>query len=368
MIPDYDDRADADVPANADADADTDAAADADAGEGVGPGTDLDVDVCVVGSVNRDLLFPVARLPRPGQTVLAGDMVTLLGGKGANQAVAAARLGRSVALLARVGEADGAALLAVLAEAGVDTAACLPTPDTPSGHAALIVASGTYAARSADGADGADAANAANGADSVENVILVSPGANARLTPADVATHGALLAAARICLVQQEIRAETVAAAIDAATGTVILNPAPYRPLSTEILRQVDVLVPNAGELGDLLGAEEPDTPEQAIRLLRIRGADLPCNAVIVTLGAQGAVVAAGTKLTHVTAPAVTAVDTVGAGDTFCGALADALARGADLVEAARWAVHAASLAVTKQGAQGGMPTAEEVAGLLRAS
>jgi ribokinase len=299
-----------------------------------------DVDVCVVGSVNRDLLFPVARLPRPGQTVVADDMVTLLGGKGANQAVAAARLGRSVALLARVGEADGAPLLELLAAAGVDTAACLPTPDAPSGHAALIVAH------------------------DAENVIVVSPGANARLTPADVRRSGALLAAARICLVQQEIPAATVAAAVEAATGTVILNPAPHRPLPAALLAKVDVLVPNAGELADLLGAAEPETPEQAIRLLR--DAPLPCAAV-VTLGAQGAVVAAG-EFTHVAAPAVAAVDTVGAGDTFCGALADALARGVELVAAARWAVHAASLAVTKPGAQAGMPTVAEVAELLRTS
>lgn len=306
-------------------------------------GSAADADVCVVGSVNRDLLLPVARLPRPGQTVIAGDVAVLLGGKGANQAAAAARLGRSVALLARVGETDGAELLDLLAAARVATGACLPTPGAPSGHAALIVA------------------------DDAENVVVVSPGANARLTPADVAAHGALLAAARICLVQQEIPAETVAAAVRAAAAAdtaVIVNPAPYRPLGADLLAQVDVLVPNAGELADLLGAEEPRTPEQAVDLLR--GAQLPCGAVIVTLGARGAVVAQGTSITHVAAPSVEAVDTVGAGDTFCGALADALSRGVDLVESARWAVHAAALAVTRPGAQGGMPTRDEVLELVR--
>ncbi|HEU5332181.1 MAG TPA: PfkB family carbohydrate kinase [Actinocrinis sp.] len=265
-----------------------------------------DVDVCVVGSVNRDLLVPVARLPRPGQTVTAGDMAVLLGGKGANQAAAAARLGRAVALLARVGEADGGALLDLLASARVETGACLLTPGAPSGHAVLIVA------------------------DDAQNVILVSPGANALLTPADVAAHGALLAAARICLVQQEIPAETVAAAVNAAAdagATVILNPAPYRPVGADVLGRVDILVPNAGELADLLGAEEPETPEQAADLLR--SADLRCGAVIVTLGGLGAVVAErtgndGVVVTHVAAPVVEAVDTVGAGDTFCAALADA--------------------------------------------
>lgn len=301
------------------------------------------MDVCVVGSINRDLLFPVAHLPRAGQTVIAGDMGVLLGGKGANQAVATARLGRSVALLARVGEADGAALLDSLAAAHVDTTACLATPDAPSGHAALVVAQ-----------DG-------------QNIILVSPGANARLTPQDVARHRALISAARVCLVQQEIPAETVAAVLDAAAdaGTVVvLNPAPHRPLTDELLAKVTVLVPNAGELADLLGAAEPDTPEEAARLLR--GAALPCGAVIATLGVHGAVVAQGTKTIYVAAPPVTAVDTVGAGDTFCGALADALARGDDLVDAARWAVHAASLATTAPGAQGGMPTAAQVAELLQ--
>ncbi len=301
------------------------------------------MDVCVVGSVNRDLLFPVAQLPRAGQTVIAGDMGVLLGGKGANQAVAAARLGRSVALLGRVGEADGAALLDLLAAARVDTSACLATPGAPSGHAALVVAR-----------DG-------------QNVILVSPGANARLTPQDVAEHRAQISCARVCLVQQEIPAETVAAVVDAAADgrtTLILNPAPYRPLAAELLAKVTVLVPNAGELADLLGAEEPGTPDEAARLLR--GAALPCAAVIATLGAQGAVVAQGTKMTHVAAPRVTAVDTVGAGDAFCGALADALARGGDLVDAARWAVCAASLETTAPGAQGGMPTAAQVSELLR--
>ena len=306
-----------------------------------------DVDVCVVGSVNRDLLFPVARLPRPGQTVIAGEMAVLLGGKGANKAAAAARLGRAVALLARVGDADGGALLDALAAARVGTGACLLTPHVPSGHAVLIVAG------------------------DAQNVILVSPGANALLTPADVAAYGALLAAARICLVQQEIPAETVAAAVHAAADagtTVILNPAPYRPIGADVLSRVDVLVPNAGELADLLGAEEPETPEQAADLLR--GGDIPGGAVIVTLGALGAVVAErtgpGASVTHVAAPVVEAVDTVGAGDTFCAALADALARDADLVESAQWAVHAASLAVTRPGAQGGMPTADEVNSLVR--
>jgi ribokinase len=300
-----------------------------------------DVDVCVVGSVNRDLLFPVNRLPRPGQTVLSADMVTLLGGKGANQAVAAARLGRAVALLARVGEADSGVLLDLLSAAKVDTCACLPTPGVPSGHAALIVAR------------------------DAENFILVSPGANARLSPADVAGHRSLFATARVCLVQQEIPAETVAAAVDAAAdagATVILNPAPCRPLAAGLLARIDVLVPNAGELADLVGAAEPTSPEQAADLLR--RSRLPCRAVIVTLGARGAIVAQGARMTHVPSPRVEAVDTVGAGDAFCGALADALARRADLVEAAQWAVHAASLAVTRPGAQ--MPTVAEVRALVR--
>jgi ribokinase len=335
------------------------------------------LDVCVVGSVGRDLLFQVDALPRPGQTVRSADLATAIGGKGANQAAAAATLGRRTALLARIGADDGADLLADLTRSGVLTSACLPTEGTPSHHAVLLVAP-----------DG-------------ENMISVSQGASAHLSPEDVDEHAALIRSARVVLLQQEIPAETVAAAILAAGGggdtgvnrpLTILNPAPFRSVAPELLARVDILVPNAGELADLLDADEPETADQAVELLRSAdmAARCPSRCVIVTLGAEGALIASpdlpsdgtgtgrgsgaaqrgeevrfGPGFAHVAAPKVEVVDTVGAGDVFCGALADALARGVDLVGAVRWATHAAALAVTRPGAQGGLPTAAAVTALL---
>lgn len=334
------------------------------------PGSELGVDVCVVGSVGRDLLFQVEALPRPGQTVLSADLATAIGGKGANQAAAAARLGRRTALLARVGGEDSADLVADLVGSGVLTATCLRTEGVASQHAVLLVAP-----------DG-------------ENMIAVSQGASARLSPRDVEEHAALIRSAHVVLLQQEIPAETVAAAVAIAAGTmvmvsqdgsaprrrplVILNPAPSRPIAPEVLAAVDILVPNAGELADLLGAAEPETASQAIELLR--GSNrLHVRCVIITLGAEGALIAtapedgAELEIIHVPAPKVQVVDTVGAGDAFCGALADALARDiaadrpddVDLVNAVRWATHAGALAVTRPGAQGGLPSAAEVSALL---
>lgn len=307
--------------------------------------------------MGRDLLFQVESLPRPGQTVRSGNLITAIGGKGSNQAAAAARLGRRTALLARIGADDGADLVADLARSGVLTAACLATEGVPSQHAVLLVAP-----------DG-------------ENMIAVSQGASALLSPQDVADHAELIRSARVVLLQQEIPAETVAAALAICASVpheghrplTVLNPAPFREIGREVLEAVDILVPNAGELADLVGGDEPETAEQAVELLL--GTGLPTRHVIVTLGAQGALVAspelgdaAGAirrGFVHVPAPKVQVVDTVGAGDVFCGALADALARDADLVDAARWATHAAALAVTRPGAQGGLPTAAMVTALL---
>jgi ribokinase len=325
---------------------------------------DEPIEVCVVGSMGRDLLFPVGALPRAGQTVLSADLSTSLGGKGSNQAAAAARLGRRTALVTRVGADDGADLVERLARAGVVTDFCRPTAGVPSQHAVLLVAP-----------DG-------------ENMIAVSQGASAHLSPQDVADHRDLIRAARVLLLQQEVPAQTVAAAVlGAAAGAgggprsaergplVILNPAPSRPVDAGVLAAVDYLVPNAGELADLLGADEPATAEQAAALLRAAG--LPSRAVVVTLGAQGALAAFrpeqsrasdAPRFVHVPAPEVESVDTVGAGDTFCGALADALCRGEPLPDAVRWATHAGALAVTRPGAQGGLPDAQAVRDLIKAS
>ncbi|MGW1173693.1 ribokinase [Kitasatospora sp. NPDC002543] len=302
--------------------------------------------ITVVGSVNRDLVLTVEDLPRPGETVLARGFVEGVGGKGANQAVAAARLGARVRLVARVGT-DAGAILRALAAEGVDVEEVRPAAEGTTGIASVVV----------------DRAG--------ENTIVVNPGANAALSVADLPRRLAR-EAGEVVLVQHEIAPEVVAAAVLRAReqdGTVVLNPAPARPVAPEVLAAVDVLVPNLGELATLLGAPLPAGPDGARELLE--RAALPCRAVVVTLGAAGALVTRpGGPAVHLPAPVVDAVDTVGAGDTFCGALADALARGADLLAAAERAVRAASLAVTGLGAQSSMPTAAQLdatAGLLDA-
>jgi ribokinase len=282
--------------------------------------------IAVVGSVNLDIVIGVERHPAPGETVLGGDRTDLSGGKGANQAVAAARLGQEVAIVGRVGaDAAGQRLRDGLRAEGVDVGHLREDPDARSGVALIAVAP-----------DG-------------ENTIIVSPGANGRVGAEDVGTASGLLADAAVTVVQLEIPEDAVRAAAQAAGGTFVLNPAPARDLDADVLARVDVLVPNRGELELLAG---PGDPADAARRLAGPG------AVVVTLGADGALVVEGDRAEHVPAHPVDVVDTTGAGDTFCGALADALARGASLVEAARWGVAAAGLSVTRSGAQEGMPTA----------
>ncbi|MFI9625689.1 ribokinase [Streptomyces sp. NPDC052042] len=294
--------------------------------------------ITVVGSVNRDFVLTVKDLPHPGETVLAQHFVEGAGGKGANQAVAAARLGSRVRLVARVG-ADAAAILDALASEGVDVDAVRPDEGATTGIAAVVV----------------DEAG--------ENTIVVNPGANADLGVQDLPSR--LVRSTReVVLVQNEIPPDVVGLAILRAReqgGIVILNPAPARPVDTRVLAAVDVLVPNLGELASLLGTALPADVDEARGLLE--RATLPCRAVVVTLGANGAILkeARSTDITHIPAPCVDAVDTVGAGDTFCGALADALARGIDLPTAAQRAVHAASHAVTGLGAQASMPYAAQL-------
>jgi len=293
--------------------------------------------VAVVGSLNMDLVVRVPELPGPGETVSGGDLFRNPGGKGANQAVAAARLGRRVAMVGCVGDDEaGRDLLAALAADGVDHARVRVAGDAPSGTALILVS------------------------DDGENQIVVSPGANARLTPGDVAAAEATLAAAAVTLLQLEVPLETVAAAAGTAGGRVVLNPAPVRPLPDDLLGRVDVLVPNRVELAQLTGGPAPDTVEEAARL----AGRLPARAVVVTLGADGALVVEDGQASHVPAVPVRPVDTTAAGDAFCGGLADALAGGADLQEAARRAVRVAAAACLRRGAQASLPTPADLAAL----
>jgi ribokinase len=290
--------------------------------------------IVVVGSLNLDLVVRVSRLPMPGETTLGGDVARYPGGKGANQAVAAARLGQPVSMVGRVGDDDGGRLLLdALASDGVDARSVRLTPGVPSGTALITVD------------------------DRGENVIVVSPGANARVSVDDVRASAATLADADAALLQLEIPLEAVAEAARSCGGAVILNPAPAASVPAEVLELVDVLVPNRPELSRLAG-REVGGPDDVVAAAHEVGVE----RVIVTLGEEGAIVVEGGEATPLPATRVAPVDSTAAGDSFCAAVADALVRGASLVEAAEWAVRAAAVTVTRAGAQTSLPTRDEVA------
>lgn len=297
--------------------------------------------VVVVGSSNTDMIVQADRLPRPGETVLGGDLVMAAGGKGANQAVAAARLGAQVAFVARVGnDMFGAEAIERFRREGLDVSHVVRDPEAPSGVALIVVEPGG------------------------QNIIAVAPGANARLSPDDVAAAREVFVGAGVVLLQLEVPVETVLAAAQAgrqAGARVILNPAPAPsgPLPDEIWASVDIVTPNETEAAALTGA---DAPEDAARALLARGVGI----VIVTLGAEGALVATRDGMQRVPGFPVQAVDATAAGDAFNGALAVALARGDDLDVAARYAHAVAAISVTRLGAQPSLPTAAEVEAFLR--
>jgi len=291
--------------------------------------------IAVIGSLNRDIVVSVSRLPAPGETVLGSAVSTSRGGKGANQAVAASRLGRPVGLVGRVGaDGDGTSYLRALVAEGVDVGRVLVDIDEPTGQAFIFV----------------DTAG--------ENAIAVVPGANGKLSAEDVVASGELVEEAVVTLAQLEVPLDAVKAAGRLAKGTFILNPAPAHRLGHELLSLVDVLVPNRSELAVLAGrVPAKDIAGVVAQVRRLRGP----AAVVVTLGAEGAVLVTGVTELHVPAPAVNAVDSTGAGDAFCAALADAIARRLSLEEAVTWAVAAGAVATTKTGAQTALPTADQV-------
>jgi ribokinase len=291
--------------------------------------------IVVVGSINRDTVVGVDRIPVAGETVLGRHLGSFPGGKGANQAVAAARLGRPVAMVGRVGaDAAGTAALEGMAAEGIDTEAVGVDAALPTGSATILV--------DADG----------------ENSIVAVPGANGSLGAAEVGVAAAALEAAAVVLVQLEVPMEAVAATLRWSGGTVVVNAAPARPLPEAIMAGAGVLVVNRSELAVLAGG-----PEAATRDEVVDGADRLgfAGSVVVTMGAAGAVVLTDARVTEVPSIPVDVVDTTGAGDAFCGGLADGLARGAGLEEATRWAVRVAALATTRLGAQEALPTADEV-------
>ena len=293
-------------------------------------------EIVVVGSVNVDTVIRVPRLPARGETVLGTGATEHVGGKGANQAVAAARLGRRVGLVGAVGDdPDGTAVRDALGAEGIDLVGLGERSGVRTGSAIVQVD------------------------DSGENCITVLAGANGDLDAAAVRTTADDLRRALVTVVQLEIPDDAVAAAVALAGGTVVLNPSPARPVADEVLSRVDVLIVNRSELALLAGEAEPETAGQAAEMAtRLPGP----AAVVVTLGADGAVLVRAGAVTEVPAvPVEHVTDPTGAGDTFAGALADALVRSEPLEDAVRWAVEAAAIAVTGAGAQSAMPTREQV-------
>ena len=309
--------------------------------------------VIVVGSVNVDLVIRAERLPRPGETVTGGTFERHHGGKGGNQAVAAARLGRPVLFIGAVGDdAFGAEARAALQVEGVDVAALATLKGSPTGVAVILV-------------DGRG-----------ENLISVASGANAQLDPGTVATALARLHldAGDVLLVCHEIPTATAAEALrlGQATGArTILNPAPAVGIDRSVLAAADLITPNQGELLTLAAADvlrsgrtttgglAADIPRAARGLLDVgSGGRGVAEAVVVTLGAAGALIVTGAAVVDVPSLSVATVDTTGAGDAFNGALAASLAEGRPLQDAVRRAVASGALATTGAGARAGMPTA----------
>ncbi len=299
--------------------------------------------IVVVGSSNTDMIIKLDRIPRPGETVLGGEFLTAPGGKGANQAVAAARAGGRVTFIARVGQdIFGQQAVAGFVREGIDVAHVVRDGANPSGVALIFVA-----------ADG-------------ENSIAVAAGANSRLAPADVATAAAALDGAQALVMQLETPLATVQAAAEMAVACgvpVILNPAPAQPLPDMLLKRVSVLTPNETEAELLTGVAVTDerSAAQAAAALRVRSV----ATVIVTLGAYGALLADAAGAQMIPGFAVQAVDTTAAGDVFNGALAVALGEGLAISRAVRLANAAAAISVTRLGAQPSAPLRSEIDRLL---
>jgi ribokinase len=295
--------------------------------------------VVVLGSINADVVLNVPTLPRPGETIRATQAATFPGGKGANQAVAASRMGAQTVLIGRVGDdASGRTTRASLETDGVDVTSVHIDPDVPTGTALITVA-----------ADG-------------QNTIVTSGGANHRVGRRELDALRAALDHATVFVVQLEIPMDVVVEAVSLATTAgvlVMLDPAPVAPLTDPLLAQLSWITPNETEAHALTGVADPS---EAARALHERGV---ANAVVTT-GEHGCVVAGPDgALASYAPPTVTAVDTVACGDAFTGALAAELAGGVAAADAIRSACAAGALAATRRGAQPSLPTLDEVRRLL---
>ncbi|WP_338477872.1 ribokinase [Pseudomonas trivialis] len=299
--------------------------------------------VVVVGSLNMDLVTRASRLPRAGETLIGQSFSTVPGGKGANQAVASARLGAEVAMIGCVGtDAYGDQLRDALLVEGIDCQA-VSTVDGSSGVALIVVDDGS------------------------QNAIVIVAGSNGELTPAAMLAVDAVLQAGEVIVCQLEVPMDTVGYTLKRGRElgkTVILNPAPASgPLPTEWYASIDYLIPNESEASALSGVivDSLDSARLAATQLIKAGA----GKVIITLGAEGALFADGERFEHLAAPKVKAVDTTAAGDTFVGGFAAALVNGTSEADAIRFGQVAAALSVTRDGAQPSIPTLNDVQGFV---
>lgn len=301
--------------------------------------------ILVVGSLNMDVIAFTPRFPAPGETLMGSRWTTANGGKGANQAVAAARLGGRVAMLGCVGhDAYGATLREALLRDAIDCDGILTDPETPTGVALITVSE----------------------QDSQNSIIVIS-GSNMRLTPDHIDAHRGLIARANLVVCQLEVPLATVARVIETAAALgklVILNPAPPAApgaLPASLLSKVSILIPNESEAAALCGLPVTSLPqaEAAAKTLRSHG----CRDVIVTLGDRGVVHAGPDGARHYPAHAAKPVDTTAAGDTFIGGLSAAMSRGESLQAAIEFGQSAAAMAVSRVGAQASIPTLAELGG-----
>ncbi|MEK7718178.1 MAG: ribokinase [Bacteroidota bacterium] len=295
--------------------------------------------IVVLGSTNTDMVIKTTKLPQPGETILGGDFLMNPGGKGANQAVAAARLNGNVTLVAKTGEdLFGSQAKKLFQAEKLNTDFLFTDPESPSGIALITVD------------------------EQAENCIVVAPGANARLLRADVDKAAEAIRNAGIFLMQLEIPLDTVCYAADIAFKAgkkVILNPAPAQPLPDELLKMLYLITPNETEAELLTGIPVTDASSAETAARRLLGKGV--QVVVVTLGSKGALLVTAEQCQLIPSFKVKALDTTAAGDCFNGALVVAIAEGADLVSAITFANKAASISVTRMGAQASAPYRDEV-------
>ena len=295
--------------------------------------------IVVIGSANIDLVASVNHLPISGETVLGSSFNKIPGGKGANQSVAASKLGGEVSFVGCVGsDQEGEMLRSSLEGANVDCEFLTSLPETPTGTAMI----------------GVDAEG--------NNSIIVYSGANGALVQEDIIAAKKIVESAKVILMQLEIPTSCLEAATEIANGITILNPAPVVDIPKGLLEKVDVLVPNQIELAHLSnmkGFNNLDEIENAAKSLDI-------ETVIVTLGSKGALLVSDNDTELISSPVVDSVDTTGAGDAFCGSLAESLSRGMSFLESVEQSVVVGALSTTKHGAQISMPSRSEVDSFLR--